>query len=335
MKINPIYILCFVFFSFISCRKEDSNSFDGPSLNDLNGPFNIISSLNLDEEVDFESGEEINFDVELSKNTLWEIEITGQTSGAIRTFSGTERIINSTNTAWLGGSNTFPSFQQEKAIVKMSFPNEENSPIIIDSVNIIGLKQDKGYVITDFENGTDENWSFFNQSGVNASINCNSDLSAKGSCFYKWEGTVSWDWAIGSFQINANEDGFGLPANAGNLFFNMATKFISNTGPDNCFILLWFDEDDNGDGSFNLETEDRYIYEYWYENDKWNLASIKYDDLKYDGDGQPVETNGNGLLEPSKLIGINVFFLANKDSGIKSEALVDHIIFTENEAYKP
>lgn len=335
MKTNLLYISCFVFISFFSCRKNDNNSFEGPSLNDLNGPFSIISGLNLDEEVDFLAGEEINFDVELSKNTQWEIEITGQTSGATRTFSGNERIINSANTAWLGGSNTFPSFQQEKAIVKISFPNEDESPIIIDSINIKSLKKDKGYVITDFENGTGETWDFFNQAGVNASIDCNTDVSAKGSCYYKWEGTVGWDWAIGSFQINAPEDGFGLPANAGNLFFNMASKFISNTGPNNCFILLWFDEDDDGDGSFNLEKEDRYIYEYWYENDKWNLVSIKYDDLKYDGDGQPVETNGNGLLEPSKLIGINVFFLANKDSGIKSEALVDQIIFTENDAYKP
>ena len=48
-----------------------------------------------------------------------------------------------------------------------------------------------------------------------------------------------------------------------------------------------------------------------------------------------VDLNGNGLPEPTKLIGIRIFFLANKDSGIRSEAFVDHVIFTENETYKP
>ncbi|MFT4900436.1 MAG: hypothetical protein ACI9U0_002240, partial [Flavobacteriales bacterium] len=97
----------------------------------------------------------------------------------------------------------------------------------------------------------------------------------------------------------------------------------------------WFDEDDNGDGVFNEATEDRFIYEYWYENDQWNLISFKYSDLKDDSDGNLLEVKGNGLPEPAKLISINVFFLANKDSGIKSEAYADHIIFTENETYKP
>ena len=92
---------------------------------------------------------------------------------------------------------------------------------------------------------------FFNQAGVNASIDCNTDASAKVAAI-KWEGTVGWDWAIGSFQINTPRMVLDY-LQTQNLFFNMASKFISNTGPNNCFILLWFDEDDNGDGSFNLE----------------------------------------------------------------------------------
>ena len=100
-------------------------------------------------------------------------------------------------------------------------------------------------------------------------------------------------------------------------------------------MQLWFDEDDNGDGVYTASSEDQFIYEYWYENDKWNLVSFKYGDLKYNADGDLAETNGNGLPEPSKLIGVTVFFLANKESGIRSEATIDQLIFTENESYKP
>ena len=87
------------------------------------------------------------------------------------------------------------------------------------------------------------------------------------NCYYKWSGLVPWDWAIGSVQIKAPGSSFSLPPNANNLFFNMGVKMVKNTGPENCFFQLWFDEDDNGDGIFDENTEDRFIYEYWYEND--------------------------------------------------------------------
>lgn len=335
MKRTFIYIIFIICLFFHSCRKDDSDNFQGPSLNDLYGPFNILSPLELGDEVNFTSGENIAFNVEISKRTRWEIEITGATSGAKRTFTGNDRIISKDNALWKGGANTFPSFGLEKTYIKISFPDEEDAPLIMDSVNITGLKKDQGIIVTDFENGSSDSWDYFNQAGVSASIICNTDDAAKGSCFYSWDGSVPWDWAIGYLKINTPENGFGLPANANNLYFNIGAKFISNTGPNNCFLQLWFDEDDNGDGVYTASSEDQFIYEYWYENDKWNLVSFKYGDLKYNADGDLAETNGNGLPEPSKLIGVTVFFLANKESGIRSEATIDQLIFTENESYKP
>ena len=324
-----------IFLLIISCRKNDEDTIEGPSLNDLYGPFSILSNLELNENVNFSSGESVAFDIEISKRTNWEIEIVGSSTGATRKFTGSDRIISMENAHWEGGADEFPSFGLEKSYITVRFPNEEDAPVISDSITITGLKNDKGTLITSFENGFQSHWDLFNQTTVSGSIKCSDDQSAKGDCYYKWDGYVPWDWAIGSVQINAPDSGFGLPANANTLFFNMGNKMVSNTGPNQCFIQFWFDEDDNGDGTFDEATEDRFIYEYWYENDQWNVISFKYGDLKYDADGNIAEVKGNGLPEPSKLVSINVFFLANKDSGERSEAYADHIIFTENETYKP
>ncbi len=327
--------ICVICLATISCRKNNEDTIEGPSLNDLYGPFIILDSLNLGEEVNFEAGENVTFDMELSKRTNWEIELTGSITGAKRSFTGSDRIISLKNANWKGGADQFPSFGMEKTYVTIRFPNEDTTTTIRDSITIKGLKKDQGTLITSFENGFLDHWDLFNQTTVNGSIICSDDSAAKGDCYYKWNGLVSWDWAIGSVQIKATESGFSLPANASTLFFNMGSKMVSNTGPNNCFIEFWFDEDDNEDGVFDESTEDRFIYQYWYESDGWNLISFKYGDLKYDSDGNIIKVKGNGLPEPSKLISINVFFLANKDSGIRSEAYADHIIFTENETYKP
>ena len=331
-----IYITLLILLT-VSCRKNDENTIEGPSLNDLYGPFNILSELDIQNTVNFTSGENISFDMELSKRTNWEIEIIGGTTGARRILSGSERILSSDNALWQGGADEFPSFGLETAYITVRFPNEENAPIVSDSITITGLKKDKGILITSFENGFASHWELFNQTTVSGEIVCSDGKAAKGNCYYKWDGLVSWDWAVGYVKLNAPDSGFNLPANANTLFFNMGVKMISNTGPapNGSFVQILFEEDENGDGIFNENTEDGYIYEYWYEKDEWSLLSIKYGDLKYDSEGNPVQVNGNGLPEPTKLIGIRIFFLANKDSGIRSEAFVDHVIFTENESYKP
>jgi hypothetical protein len=319
-----------------ACRKEDQDTFEGPSLADMFGPFFIVEELTVTPyEVDFSAGENVVFNMELSKNTDWEIQMIGENSGATRTILGNDRVLSSANATWQGEADIFPSFNLEKVYITVSFPNEAGSPVFQDSVMITGLKPDVGFLITSFEEGIGSTWQQFNQTTVQGVVNCNAAEAAKGGCFYSWNGTVGWDWAIGSVTIRPQAgQGFGLPASANNLFFNIAFKAIENVGTSNSFLLFWFDEDDDGDGIFEQATEDRFIYEYWSNSFNWDLISRKYSDLKFDADGVPQETNGNGLPEPSKLVSINVFFLANPQNG-NSRAQVDHLIFTLNEPYKP
>jgi hypothetical protein len=334
--------LTLIFLLIISCRKNNEENILGPSLNDLYGPFNILSNLELEDSINFSTGANVAFEMEISKNTDWEIEVTGSSTGAKRKFTGKSRIITLENANWEGGADAFPSFGLEKSYITIRFPNEENAPSIKDSITITGLKRDKGILITSFEDEFNKNWDSFNQETVSGSIICSDDNAAKGDCSYQWNGLVNWakpdgsyEWAIGNITINASDSGFNLPANANNLFFNMGNKRVRNIGKNNCFIQFSFEEDDNGDGIFDAGNEDRFIYEYWYENDQWNLISFKYGDLKYDSEGNLANVKGNGLPEPSKLMSIEVFFLANAATGEVSEAYADHIIFTENEPYKP
>lgn len=333
MKKTTLLLMVILFAS--SCRKEDENNFDGPNLNDLFGPFSIIDDIKINKNTaNFPLDDELYFSGELSKNTTWIISITGEITGAKRTITGSDRILSINNAAWDGGANTFPGFGLENAFIEISFPKEDGSPILYDTVSITNTKIDDGILITSFENGEGSNWSKFNQTTVTGQIECSTGESAKGNCHYSFSGLVPWDWAIGSVMIKPNSGTFGLPATASNLYFNMAFKPIENTGIGNTFVQFWFDEDDNGDGVFDESTEDRFIYEYWYEKGGWNLISYKYSDIQFDEDGNQVSTNGNGLPEPSKLISINVFYLANRDNG-NAKALIDHLIFTTNKPYTP
>jgi hypothetical protein len=332
---KQIFIFSLVLLALTSCRKDEDEIVDGPNLNDLFGPFSIVEDIVINRTmVDFPNDGLVYYSGELSKNTDWFIYITGAETGATRTISGFDRVLSVDNAAWNGGANNFPGFGLEDCYLEVHFPNEEDAPILYDTVSVEGLKQDDGFLITSFENGSGINWGPFNQTTVVGGIVCGDDDAAKGDCHYSFAGSVPWDWAIGSIYVQPDEGNFGLPSSATNLFFNMGFRALENVGPTNSFIQFWFDEDENGDGVFDEATEDRFLYEYWSTGNEWDLISFIYGDLQFDIEGQQAETNGNGLPEPSKLLAINVFFLANTENGFSS-ALVDHLIFTTNSPYTP
>jgi hypothetical protein len=332
---NTRYAFLLSLLLILSCRKDDKDMIDGPDLNDLFGPFTVIQPVTPDRSVvNFAADGPVGFNGELSKNTDWEIKLVGASTGARRSITGFDRVISAENGTWNGGAASFPAFGLEQVYMEVHFPNEPGAPIIRDTLTITGLKNDEGILITGFENGTGPRWSFFNQTTVTGGIVCGNGQAAKGNCYYSWNGTVGWDWAIGSVMVKPDSGTFNLPASASNLYFNMAFKAIQNVGPTNSFMLFWFDEDDDGDGVFEENTEDRYTHEHWSTGTDWDLISLKYADLQFDEDGNPVTVNGNGLPEPAKLVSINVFFLANPGNG-NARAYADHLIFTLDQPYTP
>ncbi len=332
---KKLIFLSFAFLALYSCRKDEADVVDGPNLNDLFGDFTILTNIEPNiTTVDFDAGQELFFSGELSKNTDWVISLIGNDTGARRALTGSDKNVSISNAEWDGGANTFPGFGIEDVSVEITFPDEAIAPTLNYTLTVTGLKQDEGVLITSFEDGIGSNWTSFNQSTVSGGIVCSDDEAAKGDCYYKVSGDVPWDWAKGSVMIRPDEGTFGLQGSASNLYFNMGFKAVENVGPTNSFILFWFDEDENGDGFFDENTEDRIAYEYWSQDTEWDLISLNYADLQFDELGNTIETNGNGLMEPSKLISINVFFLANPENGV-STGYVDHLIFTTDEPYTP
>ncbi len=313
-----------------SCDPEESI---GPDLNDLFGPFDILTEIVPNQNtVNFSDGQEIFWSGELSKNTDWVIRLEGQSSGAVRTITGSDRLISITNSEWLGGANTFPGFALETADYLITFPNEEDADSLSGEIVITGLKIDDGDLVSGFEDGFGSSWESFNQTTVTGTIVCGDDQAASGDCYYSISGTVGWDWALGSVRMVSEEGNFGLPNSPTNLYFNMGLQVEEHIGQS--FVEIWIDEDEDGDGVWEVGQEDRIVRQYWSETSDWDLVSFNYADLKFDELGDPIDFGGNGLMEPGKVIAVNVFFLSNRELGY-NRALIDQIIFTEDEPYRP
>ena len=72
MNMKKIIQISVIILLAVSCRKNDIETIEGPNLNDLYGPFNILSNLKLDENVNFTNNESVIFNMEISNDvTLW------------------------------------------------------------------------------------------------------------------------------------------------------------------------------------------------------------------------------------------------------------------------
>ena len=314
----------------LSCRKDVA--LDGPPLNDLFGEFKILSEWQFNtQNIDFAAGEKFHINLDLSKTSNWQLRITGLTSGAEKLVTGLNQNLNAEVYSWDGSTTTLPMFKAEDCRVELTFPGESDTTLV-GTVTITTPKVNQGFVVADFENGFNPGWSTFIQSGANMDfqIKNSQTISAEGGSYYNMQGEVTWDWLIG--LVNFEAPAYGAPTyqlnnNPDKLYFN--AMIYGEPGLINSLVLFQFDEDDNGDGSFNSANEDRFAYEIPVTWSGWKLVSMSYSDI-----AALTTSSGNGVPEPNKLVSINMLHLANPSSGIAKSKL-DYIIFTENEALNP
>ena len=358
-----IYLLLFgVILS--SCEREIG--FEGPSLVDQYGTFNVIEKLTIsNKNIDFSQGEATFFSAEFSKTVNWEILITGLNSGAIKSINGNSRILNQENALWDGSTTNFPMFKAESCniILKVSYNvnsadsiiSVANSIIATDIIDVAGIKTNNGLLLSDFEVGYNQNWDnkslaslagvdvindFTNvtlstQSGVNFGVQ--SIDPPQGNSYYNLAGSCSWDWLIGMLVLPAEayNDGlstFSLNENPDNVYFNFLLNVPENIS--NAKLLIRFYEDDDNNGVFQSGLED--MYSIWIESFDvgWQTISVRYADLKATDSGSPVEPDGDGVLNPNLLKTVDVLLLADPSSGY-SQVQMDYVIFTEDEPLKP
>ncbi len=335
MKKILVFTLLSVFL-FNSCEREQLD-FEGPSLQDLFGEFAFIEDLSISaNEVDFAAGETIHFNATFTKSLNWIIEIKGTESGAIKEIEGFSNIIDASNSTWIGDASILPIFNPELCDVTLKFIDEEETQTGQLTINTV--KTNEGYLISDFEDGFNQDWNQFAQSGANMSFGIRDEIqSGQGQYYYDMGGEVPWDWLIGLLDIPASAYGettFPLAGNADDVYFNV--MIYKPEEVINELLLFQFFEDEDEDGNFSSQTEDTYSIELSNQSLEpgWQLISIPYAETVSLANGVPVPANGNAIREPNKISQISVLMLADPNSGYSRTAM-DYMIFTTNGPLRP
>jgi len=321
----------------ISCERDvDTESI---SLTDIYGDFELIHTLDVDNtSIDFERGEKPVFSAEFSKPEIWELTITGETSGAQKTITGFSKELNEENAVWDGSTTKFPMFKAgENCDVKLYVPSQDltlNDGSV--ELTIKTTKTNEGVLITDFENGNDykDGWDWFFQSGVSFFNLKNKRKAPQGSYYYKMFGECNWDWLIGMINIPSSAfegETFGLSEVANNLYFNV----LLNVRKPSAKLLIRFREDDNNNGIFEEDFEDEYSLMIENVSPGWQQFSVKYSDLTALIDGNATAPNGNAIHNPDLLNIIDVLLLADPETVGETRVDMDYMIFTENEPLNP
>lgn len=329
---KKLILIVLVGLSFSCQRKEEVL---GPSLDELYGDFSILENFaSSGQQIDFSTGEELEFTCRFSKPVDWEIHIIGQLSGAEKIITGKSKVIDQSNGNWDGSTSLLPMFKTESCIAVLNVPDESYADTL--NVTVLETKINTGFIVADFENGINPGWDFFIQSGADMRFNIiESDNAAEAFHYYEMGGAVDWDYLIGYIDMPASaymESTYPLSDNPAIVYFN---TFLNKPDAINNEIVLWqFWEDDNLDGVFNAANEDMYSLELTGLENGWQTISIRYDELVSLFNGAPSIPAGNAIHEPNKLINIRLLFLANPSTGY-SETSVDYIIFTQNQALVP
>ncbi len=122
MKYKILYSALFVLLALAGCKKDDVI---GPNLQDLQGPVVITQALAVDNATpDFSTGEKVNITAAFDSDKSWIITITGQTTGAVKTYTGSGSEID---ILWDGSADIFPSFGSETCDIDLTFQFQTNT----------------------------------------------------------------------------------------------------------------------------------------------------------------------------------------------------------------
>jgi hypothetical protein len=316
--------------SLTACRSDD---FDGPGLNDLYGEFDIVEPMALSRTtVDFANQETVYFTASFSKIIDWKIAITGLSTGSQKVINGKSSKIDISNSNWVGNTTVFPLFGAETCAVMMTFLNEPDT--LRDTLTITAPKTNPGILMDDFEHGLNPAYANWGIHGVNFYIDSTDHAAAQGDFYFRLNGTVNWDWLINKITIPpaANAPYFALPSNPDGLHFNCFIYGEADKG--NTILKFEFREDDDGNGTYNANTEDRYDYQLNVDWDGWRLLSLDYNQLATPTDGQFGGANGNHFRQPDKIKTLDILLLSDPNLG-EARADLDYLIWTTGGPLNP
>ncbi|MBG38303.1 MAG: hypothetical protein CL857_00100 [Cryomorphaceae bacterium] len=329
---------------FYTCTKED---FEGPSINNLYGNFEIIEPLTLtNDNPNFESNEQVGFHCKLNKPVEWKITIHGLTTSASREITGFSSQIDSNTVVWNGGPAQVPFFSEEFCSVELSFENEIDT--LRDTINIASAKTyEDGIWFEDFEDGLPtEGLVYYNTDGGGMTFSVANDGALLGNSYFKMGGRVNWDWVLGSLDLPLNITNVSQAPD--DLFINIGLLSDLDDLHTGQFINILISEETNTPFNDNLDNNASDLFESTMEVYKmkipvdwngWQLKSFRYSDF------EPRDPNNPDIvfdMNPNNIRAIRIACQACPSSsgnpvcpenfGKDVRTDIDHIIFTANAA---
>jgi len=341
-----------------SCAKKEPVA---PDLGVISGPVSFGNPFAVNNaNPNFYNNDKIYFSATFGKQTHWLITITGNTSGAVKTFEGTGTEISVSNAYWDGTADALPSFRAESVTAVLSFPNASSAsaPFPLSLTITIAKAKDLNYghvIITDF------NVAKF----VDVSLNPNPNISwphdfvstmayndiphinpdGNPYCIMgphgAWQANTSFKGHnspyIDFLGISANSVGyptyFPLIGDPTKIYFNMMV--YNNAIPSNVRIQVTLSEDNlhpNPVLKDSIIAKTINIYPNW--NTGWKLVTARYLDFK-SSDTTVISNN------PQKIRGVTIVLLSTASQAVLDagtnpvSATLDHLIFTQYKPYQP
>ena len=343
IKTKLIILLGLIFFIH-SCTE---NEFEGPSIENLYGDFEINEPLKIiNKNPSFSNNEVVSFHCEFNKPVQWKISIRGLTSSASREITDFSNRVDSNMIFWSGGPTQVPFFSEEVCAIELTFENEIDT--LRDTVNIVSKKTyENGVWFEDFEDGFPNNGLiYYNTDGGGMTFSVANDNALLGNNYFEMGGRVNWDWPLGNIDLPVNIS--TTSQNSDNLYINigiLSDLFDLHSGQ---FINILISEETNTPFNDNLDNNSSDLFESNMEVykmkvpvdwDGWQLKSFRYSDF------EPVSPNNldiNYSMNPSDIKAIRISCQACPSSAGNSicpenfgkdvRTDIDHIIFTLNSA---
>ena len=265
-----------------ACNKQE---FEGPSLNNFFGTFEVLEPLTLSTQApDFANGERVRFQSRFNKIVDWKITITGESTSGKKELTGTSIEIDPNLVFWTGTADEAPFFQEEICSIELTFANQADT--LADALSIESTKQFEGITVADFEDGLPEGTLLFKQFGGNMTFEMANDDPVQGDTYYKMGGKVGFDWVVG--QIDIPLDISDVLSSPENFFLNLGILSGDANGEfaTNQFVKILISEsdtpfnDNTSNNAADVFENDMEVYQYKFQPVDW--AGWKYVNVSYD-----------------------------------------------------
>jgi hypothetical protein len=374
MNIFKIATLSLLITSFASCKRSNV---EGPN----KAPSNISASsgftcgtlaTNL-ASADFSLNLPFYFTATFTEVVTWKIELTGQSSTATKTISGTSSVIDATNSSWTGNHDGLYFFEQGETVTANLIISGK-AGVCTSTTFVIGAARDAktatptfmlaantGPNTSDFEGSLTFPY-LFNIGGTTVNTLQNQTIRApEGTHYVHIEGvsTAVNGFFVGGLQCRKDQTAAThfFPAtwtDPTKIYLNVYVRGIDHLPAGNFpYATLNFEchEDDNlnmstaancptyaypGGGnadSFCPATEDAWVFTIPVRHIGWQLFSCKYSDLTPSADFANGGF-GNKKLEPQKVCRIQ-FGMISSPPFNRVSVDMDYACFTYGAPYDP